>query len=92
MQWGEANNCEHRSHKKGISRIVSHHKEGAGVVTTRGHTHYVVTEYGIAYLYGKNLRQRAKELIGIAHPDDREILQRNCLIDSGSLYREVVSL
>ena len=64
--------------RKGSSRIVSSLKEGAGVVTTRGHTHYVVTEYGIANLYGKNLRQRAKALIDIAHPDDREILHKHC--------------
>ncbi len=62
--------------KKGMSRIVSYLKQGAGVVTTRGHVHYVVTEYGIAHLYGKNLRQRAKALIDIAHPDDREELER----------------
>jgi len=62
--------------KKGISRIVPYLKEGAGVVTTRGHVHYVVTEYGVAYLYGKNLRQRAKALIDIAHPDDREMLEK----------------
>ncbi|HNP00275.1 MAG TPA: acetyl-CoA hydrolase/transferase C-terminal domain-containing protein, partial [Ferruginibacter sp.] len=53
---------------KGVPRIVPHLKDGAGVVTTRGHVHYVVTEYGIAYLFGKNLRQRAKLLIDIAHP------------------------
>ncbi len=64
--------------KKGISRIVPHLKESAGVVTTRGHIHYVVTEYGIAYLYGKNLRQRARQLINIAHPDDREALHKKC--------------
>lgn len=62
--------------KKGIPRIVPFLKQGAGVVTTRGHIHYVCTEYGTAYLYGKNLRQRAKELIEIAHPDDREMLDR----------------
>lgn len=62
--------------KKGVPRIVPFLKEGAGVVTTRGHMHYVVTEYGVAYLYGKNLRQRAKELINIAHPDDRELLEK----------------
>ncbi|QHN65047.1 acetyl-CoA hydrolase/transferase family protein [Bergeyella cardium] len=60
--------------KKGLPRIVPTLKEGAGVVTTRGHIHYVVTEYGVAYLYGKNFRQRAKALIDIAHPDDREYL------------------
>lgn len=63
---------------KGIPRIVPHLKDGAGVVTTRGHVHYVVTEYGAAFLFGKNLRQRAKALIDIAHPDDRENLQRHC--------------
>jgi len=64
--------------RKGLPRIVSHLKEAAGVVTIRGHTHYVVTEYGVAYLYGKNLRQRARALIDIAHPDDREILHKHC--------------
>lgn len=63
---------------KGISRIVTYLKPGAGVVTTRAHMHYVVTEYGIAYLFGKNLRQRAKALISIAHPDDREALEKSC--------------
>jgi acyl-CoA hydrolase len=66
-----------RTHK-GLSRIVATLKEGAGVVTTRAHVHYVVTEYGIAYLFGKNLRQRAKALISIAHPDDREALEKAC--------------
>lgn len=63
---------------KGISRIAATLKNGAGVVTTRAHMHYVVTEYGIAYLFGKNLRQRAKALINIAHPGDREMLERSC--------------
>lgn len=63
---------------KGIPRIVPTLKPGAGVVTTRAHMHYVVTEYGIAYLFGKNFRQRAKALIDIAHPDDREFLERSC--------------
>jgi acyl-CoA hydrolase len=40
--------------------------------------HYIVTEYGVAYLFGKNLRQRARALIDIAHPDDREMLERSC--------------
>ncbi len=61
---------------KGISKIVPYLKEGAGVVTTRAHMHWVVTEYGAAYLYGKNLRQRAEALIAIAHPDHRETLER----------------
>lgn len=63
---------------KGVSRIVAALKPGAGVVTTRAHVHYVVTEYGVAYLFGKNFRQRAKALIQIAHPDDREALERSC--------------
>ena len=63
---------------KGVNRIVPFLKPGAGVVTTRGHIHYVVTEYGVAYLFGQNLRQRAKALISIAHPDDREMLEKCC--------------
>jgi acyl-CoA hydrolase len=61
---------------KGIPRIVPMLKPGAGVVSTRAHVHYVVTEYGVANLYGKNLRERAHALIGIAHPDDREGLEK----------------
>ncbi len=64
---------------KGVPRIVPILNPGAGVVTTRAHAHYVVTEYGVAYLFGKNLRQRAKALIDIAHPDDREALERACV-------------
>ena len=63
---------------KGISRIVPFLKEGAGVVTTRGHVHWVVTEFGITNLFGKNLKQRAKALVDIAHPDHREYLERAC--------------
>ncbi len=59
-----------------ISRIVPHLTEGAGVVTTRGDVHYVVTEYGIGYLHGKSLRERALALINIAHPKFRnELIQ-----------------
>jgi acyl-CoA hydrolase len=61
---------------KGESRIVSFLKQGAGVVTTRAHAHYIVTEYGTAFLYGKNMRQRAKALIQIAHPNHREALEK----------------
>ena len=61
---------------KGISRIVPVLKAGAGVVTTRAHVHYVVTEYGVVNLYGKNLEQRAKMLISIAHPVHRESLEK----------------
>lgn len=64
-----------RTHK-GHPRIVPFLHPGAGVVTTRGHVHYVVTEYGVAYLFGRNLRQRAEALIRIAHPDDREALAK----------------
>lgn len=59
---------------KGISRIVPFLKEGAGVVTTRGHVHWVVTEYGMVNLFGRSLKQRAKALIEIAHPNHREML------------------
>nr|WP_237612929.1 acetyl-CoA hydrolase/transferase C-terminal domain-containing protein [Pedobacter glucosidilyticus] len=61
---------------KGISRIVPFLKEGAGVVTTRGHVQWVVTEYGIVNLYGKSLKQRGRALIEIAHPDHREALEK----------------
>ena len=61
---------------KGISRITPFLKEGAGVVTTRGHVHWVVTEYGVVNLFGKNLKQRALALIELAHPDHREQLER----------------
>ncbi|MCJ7758650.1 MAG: 4-hydroxybutyrate CoA-transferase, partial [Gillisia sp.] len=57
---------------KGFSKIVPYLKEGAGVTTTRAHVHYIATEYGIVNLYGQNLKQRAKALISIAHPDYRE--------------------
>lgn len=67
--------------KNGESKIVNYLKLGADVVTTRAHVHYVVTEYGIAELYAKNLKQRAKALINIAHPTHRE-----------SLYNEAVKV
>jgi acetyl-CoA hydrolase len=61
--------------KGGISRIVPRLDEGAGVVTTRGDVHYVVTEYGVAALHGKSVRERARALVAIAHPDFREPLR-----------------
>jgi acyl-CoA hydrolase len=61
---------------KGFSKIVPYLKEGAGVTTTRAHVHYIVTEYGVVDLFGKNLKQRAKALISIAHPDYREELEK----------------
>lgn len=60
--------------KKGFGRIVPTLRAGAGVVTTRAHVHYVITEHGVADLSGKTLSQRAKAMIQIAHPDDRESL------------------
>jgi acetyl-CoA hydrolase len=59
-----------------LSRIVDVLAEGSGVVTNRGDVHHVVTEYGVASLYGKSLRQRARELIAVAHPEFREELER----------------
>ncbi|MGE5351242.1 MAG: acetyl-CoA hydrolase/transferase family protein [Acidobacteriota bacterium] len=59
-----------------ISRIVPALKPGAGVVTSRGDVHYIVTEYGIAHLYGKSIKERVKALINVAHPDFREELSR----------------
>ncbi len=63
--------------KRGESRIVPYLKQGAGVVTTRAHVNYVVTEHGVASLHGKNLRQRARALVGIAHPDHRDALEQS---------------
>jgi 4-hydroxybutyrate CoA-transferase len=69
--------------KNGVSRIVPRLKDGAGVVTSRGDIHYVVSEFGVASLHGKSVRERARELIRIAHPDFRpelaEFVQRNRL-------------
>jgi acetyl-CoA hydrolase len=58
------------------SRIAAMLKQGAGVVTSRNHVHYVVTEFGVADLYGRTIRQRAQALINIAHPDFREELAK----------------
>jgi acyl-CoA hydrolase/GNAT superfamily N-acetyltransferase len=62
-----------------VSRIVANLSSGAGVVTTRGDVHYVVTEYGVAYLHGKTVQERALALISIAHPDYREQLMRDAI-------------
>jgi acetyl-CoA hydrolase len=59
-----------------VTRIAAMLKPGAGVVTSRNHVHYVVTEYGVADLYGKTIRQRATQLIHVAHPQFREELER----------------
>ncbi len=60
--------------EEGVSRIVPTLKPGAGVVTTRNHVHFVVTEFGVASLYGRTIRQRAQELINVAHPKFRDEL------------------
>ena len=65
-----------------ISKIASMLKHGAGVVTSRNHVRFVVTEYGVAELYGKTIRQRARSLINIAHPQFREELER----EAGNLH------
>ena len=62
-----------------VSRIVARLSPGAGVVTTRGDVHYVVTEYGVAYLHGKNVQDRALALLSIAHPDFRAQLLREAI-------------
>ncbi len=75
------------STRKGDSKIVPFLKQGAGVVTTRAHVHYVVTEYGVAYLYGKNLRQRAYALLSIAHPAHQVMLEKEIITRFGNKYR-----
>lgn len=62
--------------KKGESRIVPHLKQGAGVVTTRSHVQYIITENGIANLYGKTLKQRVNEMVKIAHPNHQEAVEK----------------
>jgi len=61
---------------KGQPKIVPFLKQGAGVVTTRAHVHYIITEYGVANLYGQSLRRRAQSLIDISHPDHREEMEK----------------
>ncbi len=68
---------------KGESKIVPFLKMGAGIVTTRAHVHYVVTEFGVAYLFGKNLKQRADALVKIAHPAHREELEKAIFLRFG---------
>lgn len=73
-----------------VSRIVPFLKQGAGVTLNRGDVHYIVTEYGIAYLHGKNIRDRAMALISVAHPDFRSELveeaKRSKLIYSDQVF------
>lgn len=61
---------------KGISRITALLQPGAGVVTTRAHVHYIVTEYGVAEMWGKSIQERARAMVNIAHPDHRERLMK----------------
>ena len=75
---------------KGISKITPYLKEGAGITTTRAHVHYVVTEYGMADLFGKNLKQRAEALIKIAHPDFREQLERDAFARFGGAVDSLI--
>jgi acyl-CoA hydrolase len=63
--------------KKGESRIVPYLKQGAGVVSTRSHVQYIITENGIANLYGKTLKQRIDEMVKIAHPNHQESIERS---------------
>ena len=74
---------------KGISKIAPVLTEGAGVVTTRNHIHYLVTEYGAVDLYGKSLQERAKAIISVAHPDARESLDRAAFERFGPHYHIV---
>ncbi|MEW6500069.1 MAG: GNAT family N-acetyltransferase [Thermodesulfobacteriota bacterium] len=74
-----------------VSRIVTRLTPGAGVVTTRGEAHYVVTEYGVAYLHGKSVQERAMALISIAHPRFRDQLFREA-IEARYLKHELADL
>lgn len=71
--------------KRGEPRIVNLLKEGAGVVTTRADVHYVATEFGVANLHGKSLRERARLMIQLAHPDHRESLERAAIERFGTI-------
>lgn len=71
---------------KGRNKIVAQLNPGAGVVTPRADAHWIVTEYGAVDLYGRSLQERAKLLIGIAHPDDREMLDREAFERFGPHY------
>ena len=62
--------------KDGISKIIPYIQTGSSIVSTRSHIQYVVTEYGYVNLFGKTLKERCKLLISIAHPDDREYLEK----------------
>jgi acyl-CoA hydrolase len=72
--------------RKGLSKIVPTIKAGGSVTTTRAHVQYIATEYGVVNLYGKNLAQRARALISIAHPDHREALEAAAFERFGPTY------
>jgi acyl-CoA hydrolase len=72
---------------KGVSKISSTLTPGAGIVTTRAHIHWFVTEYGAVNLYGKSLQERAKLITSIAHPDHREALEKKAFERFGPHYR-----
>jgi acyl-CoA hydrolase len=72
-----------------LSRIVLNLYPGSGVVTSRGDVHYVVTEYGVAYLHGKNIRERAEALIGIAHPQFQNALYESACKQKYLISREL---
>jgi acyl-CoA hydrolase len=76
---------------KGVSKIVPQLKDAAGVVTTRAVVNYVVTEYGVVNLWGLTLPQRARELITLAHPDDREGLDKAAFERFGSAFTAMSS-
>ena len=80
--------CASRTNK-GKNKIVSHLNPGAGVVTPRADAHWIVTEYGAVDLYGKSLQERARLLISIAHPDDREALEREAFERFGPHFLRV---
>jgi GNAT superfamily N-acetyltransferase len=71
------------------SRIVPYHYPGSGIVVTRGDIHYVVTEYGVAYVHGKSIRDRAMALINIAHPDFRDELLEKAK-EQGYVYKDQI--
>lgn len=75
---------------KGVSKISNVLTSGAGVVTTRNHMHWFVTEYGAVNLYGKTLQERAKLIISVAHPDHREEIERQAFERYGSHFRFVM--
>ena len=75
---------------KGLSKIAPVLTSGAGVVTTRSHIHWLVTEYGAVNLYGKTLQERARLITGIAHPDHREALEKAAFERFGPHYRYII--